>query len=101
MLLKKTLSSIVKGRKMSSLLMKHIEAERNKLLSSPPHTLTNTSSTKTFHTERGQYTLIVSYEPSKSRVLIRNSNSILTSVIKIPWHSCLRFAVHFKKISSW
>lgn len=66
MLMKKTLSSIVKGRKMSSLLMKHIEAERNKLLSSSPHTLTNTSNTKTFHTERGQYILIVSYEPGES-----------------------------------
>ncbi|KAG5269617.1 hypothetical protein AALO_G00204060 [Alosa alosa] len=63
-LLKKTLSSVVKGRKMSSLLMKHIEAERNKLLCSTLDTHTPTSSTKTFHTERGQYTLIMSYEPA-------------------------------------
>ena len=71
MLLKRTLSGKVKGRKVASLLMKHIEAERNKLLSAPPDT--HPSSTKTFHTERGQYTLVMSYGPGESGIPTRNS----------------------------
>ncbi|XP_070987047.1 latent-transforming growth factor beta-binding protein 4-like [Oncorhynchus clarkii lewisi] len=61
-LLKKALARGGRGDKMTSILMKHIETERKKLQSASPSDLqdTRTTSVKSFHTQKGQYTIHVS-----------------------------------------
>ncbi|XP_064159670.1 latent-transforming growth factor beta-binding protein 4 isoform X27 [Anguilla rostrata] len=63
-LLKKALANRGQGEKMTSLLLKHVEAEREKL-----HSLlgTQTSSVKTIHTQRGQYTIHVIATPADNQ----------------------------------
>lgn len=65
-LLRKTLSRGGSGDKMATLLMKHVEKERKKLLSVVPSSNSSSSSTssssvktrvKTLHTQKGQYTV--------------------------------------------
>ncbi|XP_066540517.1 latent-transforming growth factor beta-binding protein 4 isoform X2 [Hoplias malabaricus] len=58
--LKKTLLKGVGGSKIADILLKHIETERNRLKSG-----TQSSSTKSFHTQRGHYTLI--YTPASGQ----------------------------------
>ncbi|KAL0168665.1 hypothetical protein M9458_036887, partial [Cirrhinus mrigala] len=57
-LLKKALSSGTGGEKITSVILKYIESERSRLASSSSTEATKLSSTKTFHTQRGQFTLI-------------------------------------------
>ncbi|XP_056621635.1 latent-transforming growth factor beta-binding protein 4 isoform X2 [Triplophysa dalaica] len=57
--LKKALTSKTAGEKITGLILKYIESERSKLQSSTSTQVTTVSSTKTFHTQRGQYTLII------------------------------------------
>uniref|UniRef100_A0A673Y6F0 Latent-transforming growth factor beta-binding protein 4 n=1 Tax=Salmo trutta TaxID=8032 RepID=A0A673Y6F0_SALTR len=61
-LLKQALASGGRGDKMTSILMKHIETERKKLQSASPSDLqdTQTTSVKSFHTQKGQYTVHMS-----------------------------------------
>ncbi|XP_024297929.1 latent-transforming growth factor beta-binding protein 4 isoform X1 [Oncorhynchus tshawytscha] len=61
-LLKKALARGGRGDKMTSILMKHIETERKKLQSASPSDLqdTRTTSVKSFHTQKGQYTIHMS-----------------------------------------
>lgn len=56
--LKKALTSKTAGEKITGLILKYIESERNKLQSSFSTDVTTVSRTKSFHTQRGQYTLI-------------------------------------------
>ncbi|XP_029628336.1 latent-transforming growth factor beta-binding protein 4 isoform X3 [Salmo trutta] len=62
LLLKKALARGGRGDKMTTILMKHIETERKKLQSASPSDLqdTRTTSVKSFHTQKGQYTVHVS-----------------------------------------
>ncbi|XP_052387440.1 latent-transforming growth factor beta-binding protein 4 isoform X5 [Carassius gibelio] len=57
-LLKKALSSGTGGEKIISVILKYIESERSRLESSSSTGATKISSNKTFHTQRGQFTLI-------------------------------------------
>uniref|UniRef100_A0A9J8CDR0 Latent-transforming growth factor beta-binding protein 2 n=1 Tax=Cyprinus carpio carpio TaxID=630221 RepID=A0A9J8CDR0_CYPCA len=57
-LLKKALSSGTGGEKITSVILKYIESERKRLETSSSTGATKISSTKTFHTQRGQFTLI-------------------------------------------
>ncbi|KAK2846559.1 hypothetical protein Q5P01_009558 [Channa striata] len=57
-LLRRTLSRRGRGDKLAALLMKHIEMERRKLGSVSSNT--SSASVKTFHTQRGQYSVHVS-----------------------------------------
>ncbi|XP_051512932.1 latent-transforming growth factor beta-binding protein 4-like isoform X3 [Myxocyprinus asiaticus] len=57
-LLKRALSSGNHGEKIISVILKYIESERSRLESSSSTSATKLSSTKTFHTQRGQYNLI-------------------------------------------
>ncbi|XP_039503316.1 latent-transforming growth factor beta-binding protein 4 isoform X1 [Pimephales promelas] len=57
-LLKRALSSGTGGEKITSVILKYIESERRRLESSSSTGETKLSSTKTFHTQRGQYTLL-------------------------------------------
>ncbi|XP_052437637.1 latent-transforming growth factor beta-binding protein 4 isoform X1 [Carassius gibelio] len=57
-LLKKALSSGTGGEKITSVILKYIESERRRLESLSSTGATENSSTKTFHTQRGQFTLI-------------------------------------------
>ncbi|XP_014017554.2 latent-transforming growth factor beta-binding protein 4 isoform X1 [Salmo salar] len=61
-LLKQALARGGRGDKMTSILMKHIETERKKLQSASPSDLqdTRTTSVKSFHTQKGQYTVHMS-----------------------------------------
>ncbi|KAL6478551.1 hypothetical protein MHYP_G00119840 [Metynnis hypsauchen] len=61
-LLKKALARGVGGSKITNILLKHIETERNRLQSIPNTAETQQSSSKTFHTQHGQYTLV--YAPA-------------------------------------
>ncbi|XP_072551408.1 latent-transforming growth factor beta-binding protein 4 isoform X2 [Salminus brasiliensis] len=62
-LLKKALARGIGGSKITNVLLKHIETERNRLQSTPNTAETRPqSSTKAFHTQHGQYTLI--YTPA-------------------------------------
>ncbi|XP_028817505.1 latent-transforming growth factor beta-binding protein 4 isoform X2 [Denticeps clupeoides] len=65
MLLKKTLANGGQGKKITSIMLKYIDTERDKLLASP--TGAPVASMKTFHTERGLYTLILSLDPVSSQ----------------------------------
>lgn len=58
-LLRKTLSQGGSGDKMAALLMQHIEKER-KRLSSSSSSSSATTSVKSFHTQRGRYTVHIS-----------------------------------------
>ncbi|XP_049339573.1 latent-transforming growth factor beta-binding protein 4 isoform X2 [Astyanax mexicanus] len=65
-LLKKALARGVGGSKITSVLLKHIETERNRLQSTPNTAHTSPQpSTKSFHTQHGQYTLI--YTPAAAQ----------------------------------
>ncbi|KAK7151399.1 hypothetical protein R3I94_007909 [Phoxinus phoxinus] len=57
-LLKRALSSGTGGEKITSVILKYIESERSRHDSSSSTGQTKRSSTKTFHTQRGQYTLL-------------------------------------------
>ncbi|XP_020363277.2 latent-transforming growth factor beta-binding protein 4 isoform X1 [Oncorhynchus kisutch] len=59
LLLKKALARGGRGDKMTTILMKHIEKERKKLQSASQSDLqdTQTTSVKSFHTQKGQYTV--------------------------------------------
>ncbi|KAL1256405.1 hypothetical protein QQF64_011950, partial [Cirrhinus molitorella] len=57
-LLKKALSSGTGGEKITGVILKYIEAERSRMGSSSSTGATKLSSTKTFHTQSGQFTLI-------------------------------------------
>ncbi|XP_017537179.1 latent-transforming growth factor beta-binding protein 4 isoform X2 [Pygocentrus nattereri] len=61
-LLKKALARGVGGSKITNILLKHIETERSRLQSIPNAAETQQSSSKTFHTQHGQYTLV--YTPA-------------------------------------
>lgn len=64
-LLRNTLSRRGSGDKMAALLMKHVEKEKKKLLAVTPFSSSSNSSSsssvktsvKTFHTQKGQYTV--------------------------------------------
>ncbi|KAG1938691.1 latent-transforming growth factor beta-binding protein [Pimephales promelas] len=64
-LLKRALSSGTGGEKITSVILKYIESERRRLESSSSTGETKLSSTKTFHTQRGQYTLLYTAGQSK------------------------------------
>ncbi|XP_048023908.1 latent-transforming growth factor beta-binding protein 1-like [Megalobrama amblycephala] len=64
-LLKRVLSNGTGGEKITSVILKYIESERNRLESSSSTGATKLSSTKTFHTQRGQYTLVYTAGQSK------------------------------------
>ncbi|ROL52915.1 Latent-transforming growth factor beta-binding protein 1 [Anabarilius grahami] len=61
-LLKRVLSNGTGGEKITSVILKYIESERSRLESSSSTGATKLSSTKTFHTQRGQYTLVYTAE---------------------------------------
>nr|XP_055030137.1 latent-transforming growth factor beta-binding protein 4 isoform X2 [Misgurnus anguillicaudatus] len=68
--LKRALYSGTVGEKITGLILKYIESERSKLKSFSSTGATTLSSTKTFHTQRGQYTLIytaVNVQPSSGQ----------------------------------
>ncbi|XP_043120290.1 latent-transforming growth factor beta-binding protein 4 isoform X2 [Puntigrus tetrazona] len=64
-LLKKALSSGTGGEKITSVILKYIEAQRKRPESSSSAGTAKISSTKTFHTQRGQFTLI--YTPAEAQ----------------------------------
>lgn len=64
-LLKRALSNATGGEKITSVILKYIESERSRLESSSSTEATKLSSTKTFHTQRGQYTLVYTAGQSK------------------------------------
>ncbi|XP_073785829.1 latent-transforming growth factor beta-binding protein 4 isoform X4 [Danio rerio] len=59
-LLKRALSSGMAGQKITNVILQYIESERRKLETSSSAGATKVSSTKTFHSQRGQYKLIYS-----------------------------------------
>ncbi|KAL7878267.1 hypothetical protein AOLI_G00092410 [Acnodon oligacanthus] len=61
-LLKEALARGVGGSKITNVLLKHIETERSRLQSIPNPAETQQSSSKAFHTQHGQYTLV--YTPA-------------------------------------
>nr|XP_046169663.1 uncharacterized protein LOC124004884 [Oncorhynchus gorbuscha] len=71
LLLKKALARGGRGDKMTTILMKHIETERKKLQSASQSDLhdTQTTSVKSFHTQKGQYTVHAS--PPAGFILVK------------------------------
>lgn len=65
MLLRKTLSQGGRGDKLVTMLMKHIEKEMKKLGTATSSFNTSTS-VRTFHTQRGQYSVHVSAPTGQS-----------------------------------
>lgn len=78
LLLRKTLSRGGRGDKMAALLMKHIEKERKKLRTvTSSSSLSNSSisssvktSVKSFHTQKGQYTVHITAPTGQLKWLI-------------------------------
>ncbi|XP_016107162.1 latent-transforming growth factor beta-binding protein 4-like [Sinocyclocheilus grahami] len=83
-LLKKALSSGTGGEKITSVILKYIESERRRLESSSSTGATKISSTKTFHTQRGQFTLIYTAAVAQQRSAVVRGGSERIKVLFTP-----------------
>lgn len=79
-ILKKALANGGQSEKITELLLKHIQAEREKLLSSGLLGA-QTSSVKTIHTQRGQYTVHFSSEPGQHRVCSNRHHNLALNTL--------------------
>ncbi|XP_016392826.1 latent-transforming growth factor beta-binding protein 1 [Sinocyclocheilus rhinocerous] len=83
-LLKKALSSGTGGEKITSVILKYIESEQRRLESSSSTGATKISSTKTFHTQHGQFTLIYTAAVAQQRSSVVRGGSERIKVLFTP-----------------